>query len=597
MPYTSANGAGNGNPQRISTSAYDGVSSAEVPPYRPAVAAAVEGAVPASLLEEVDRLRKENIDWKKRVQQATSVNNNVAVDKLVSELLDQNAELMERCGTLHVQNEALRQRSERSAAAEARAAGSGPLGQYASRGVDGEVAEQLRRLTEENELLRRGIGDRSAVLDKVDLTALPEDVALEFVMLMTEVEDLKTKVSELFEEKTAAINEENFALISELTDENLRLEEMSRTLRAQLNAGATGDGESKARLEAMEAEVERMAEEKQRLLDTNRKLSERNSRLLQDNDTLTEKLAAATAGGGADASHNQQEEEHMSLVHELTAEHSALLDETKMLSKRVNDLLQMNENLIRQNQHVNDRLIQAALGGLDDEPVPPTPLAGDDDQQLRSKYRNLEEQVRKDEAAQKEAYERRLKLQAKGMRAVEAAKQRQEAQARALAGDAPEEDPAVVAAREAKKREERELARLALQASMAEKARQREAEVARKQQQAVERMREQELARQREEALLNQYRREAAKKVKHSYFEYAGSEDVGAFMRFLGFTFDAEVSGNPSDDELRDIFKRAIVATHPDRHMNASLQQRALAEATYTKLQTWMKELPGLSST
>lgn len=53
-------------------------------------------------------------------------------------------------------------------------------------------------------------------------------------------------------------------------------------------------------------------------------------------------------------------------------------------------------------------------------------------------------------------------VQAKGQRAVAAAKERQEVAARQAGGLGPAEDPAVVAEREAKKREDREMARLAL---------------------------------------------------------------------------------------------------------------------------------------
>ena len=104
-------------------------------------------------------------------------------------------------------------------------------------------------------------------------------------------------------------------------------------------------------------------------------------------------------------------------------------------------------------------------------------------------------------------------------------------------------------------------------------------------------------------------KKDAGKRVNLSYNKFAGNEDVGAFMRSLGYAnYRVEVRGlllaswttaqcsvlqissDPSDDELRDAFKRAVVMTHPDRWVNKGLPERALAEATYTKLQAWMKD-------
>ena len=59
---------------------------------------------------------------------------------------------------------------------------------------------------------------------------------------------------------------------------------------------------------------------------------------------------------------------------------------------------------------------------------------------------------------------------------------------------------------------------------------------------------------------------------------------MGAFMRALGYGFRPDAL-TASDDA--SIFKKALVVTHPDRNVGASLWGQALAEASHAKLQEW----------
>ena len=68
----------------------------------------------------------------------------------------------------------------------------------------------------------------------------------------------------------------------------------------------------------------------------------------------------------------------------------------------------------------------------------------------------------------------------------------------------------------------------------------------------------------------------------------SGNEDIAAFMRALGYHFQADAFAAGDDGAL---FKKALVATHPDRNRGAPLWDRALAEAAHAKLQDWQAQL------
>ena len=65
-----------------------------------------------------------------------------------------------------------------------------------------------------------------------------------------------------------------------------------------------------------------------------------------------------------------------------------------------------------------------------------------------------------------------------------------------------------------------------------------------------------------------------------------GNEDVGAFMRALGYDFKSD-AGAGADGLL---FKQALRATHPDKNVRGDAWGRAVAAAAFPKLQEWQAE-------
>ena len=75
--------------------------------------------------------------------------------------------------------------------------------------------------------------------------------------------------------------------------------------------------------------------------------------------------------------------------------------------------------------------------------------------------------------------------------------------------------------------------------------------------------------------------------VRAAYYRFAGNEDVGAFMRALGYTeFTSSLS---SGSGARDDFRRALKATQ-DAMTGPPSSQRALAEAANSRLKEWLSD-------
>lgn len=126
------------------------------------------------------------------------------------------------------------------------------------------------------------------------------------------------------------------------------------------------------------------------------------------------------------------------------------------MGERVHELLRLNAALVDSNQQLQHRLIQAALGD-DESDVPATARAASaENDALARRYSELQHSLAAEEERRRDAFTRRLKLQTKGQRLVEAA-------AKGAPQGAGPEEAAAIKAREVQRREEREVARLALQ--------------------------------------------------------------------------------------------------------------------------------------
>lgn len=131
------------------------------------------------------------------------------------------------------------------------------------------------------------------------------------------------------------------------------------------------------------------------------------------------------------------------------------------MGERVHELMRLNAALVDSNQQLQHRLIQAALGDDEAEGFGPARTVSVENDALARRYSELQQSLAAEEERRREAFTRRLKLQTKGQRLVEAA-------AKGAARGGPEggpgpEEAAAIKAREAQRREEREVARLALQ--------------------------------------------------------------------------------------------------------------------------------------
>lgn len=125
------------------------------------------------------------------------------------------------------------------------------------------------------------------------------------------------------------------------------------------------------------------------------------------------------------------------------------------MGERVHELMRLNAALVDSNNQLQHRLIQAALGDEDSD-VPATARAASvESDVLARRYSELQQSLAAEEERRREAFTRRLKLHTKGQRLVEAAAKGPE--------EARPEETAAIKAREAQRREEREVARLALQ--------------------------------------------------------------------------------------------------------------------------------------
>lgn len=127
------------------------------------------------------------------------------------------------------------------------------------------------------------------------------------------------------------------------------------------------------------------------------------------------------------------------------------------MGERVHELMRINAALVDSNQQLQHRLIQAALGDDESDAPGTARSASVEGDALARRYSELQQSIAAEEERRRESFTRRLKLQAKGQRLVEAAAKG------AAEGPVAPQETAAVKAREAQRREEREVARMALQ--------------------------------------------------------------------------------------------------------------------------------------
>ena len=75
--------------------------------------------------------------------------------------------------------------------------------------------------------------------------------------------------------------------------------------------------------------------------------------------------------------------------------------------------------------------------------------------------------------------------------------------------------------------------------------------------------------------------------VRAAYYRHAGNEDVGSFMKSIGFPGFA--SSLTSSTGVRNDFRRAIKATADVKNGPPS-SQRALAESAHARLIDWLND-------
>ena len=73
--------------------------------------------------------------------------------------------------------------------------------------------------------------------------------------------------------------------------------------------------------------------------------------------------------------------------------------------------------------------------------------------------------------------------------------------------------------------------------------------------------------------------------VRGAYFRYAGTEDVGSFMRSLGFP--GFTATGPSSAAINNDFRRGIRTASEAAKSAGSPEQKALAESAQARLREW----------